>query len=54
MEKITTDISAFGNLRKDGSVYEDKTDLLWRLVANVEGRESNLDIDEPVFGRMGK
>lgn len=54
MEKITTDISAFENLCKDGSVYEDKTDLLWRLVANVEGRENNLDIDEPVFGRMGE
>ena len=38
MEKITTDISTFENLRKDGYVYEDNTDLLWRLVANQEGR----------------
>ena len=39
MEKITTDISTFENLRKDGYVYVDKTDLLWRLVANAEGRQ---------------
>ena len=39
MEKITTDISTFENLRKDGYVYVDKTDLLWRLVANTEGRQ---------------
>ncbi len=39
MEKITTDISTFENLRKDGYVYVDKTDLLWRLVANQEGRQ---------------
>ena len=39
MEKIATDISTFGNLRKDGYVYVDKTDMLWRLVANQEGRQ---------------
>ena len=39
MEKITTDISTFANLRKDGYTYVDKTDLLWRLVANTEGRQ---------------
>ena len=39
MEKIQTDISTFENLRKDGYVYVDKTDLLWRLVANAEGRQ---------------
>ena len=39
MEKITTDISTFENLRKDGYTYVDKTDLLWRLVANMEGRQ---------------
>ena len=39
MEKITTDISSFENLRKDGYVYVDKTDLLWRLVAKQEGRQ---------------
>ena len=39
MEKITTDISSFENLRKDGYVYVDKTDLLWRLVAKNEGRQ---------------
>ena len=39
MEKITTDISTFENLRKDGYTYVDKTDLLWRLVANTEGRQ---------------
>ena len=39
MEKITTDITTFGNLRKDGYVYVDKTDMLWRLVANQKGRQ---------------
>ena len=39
MEKITTDISTFENLREDGFVYVDKTDLLWRLVAKQEGRQ---------------
>ena len=39
MEKITTDIYSFENLRKDGYVYVDKTDLLWRLVAKKEGRQ---------------
>ena len=39
MEKITTDISTFENLRKDGFVYVDKTDILWRLVAKLEGRQ---------------
>ena len=39
MEKITTDISTFENLRKDGYVYVDKTDLLWRLVSSREGRQ---------------
>ena len=39
MEKITTDISTFENLRKDGFVYVDKTDLLWQLVAKQEGRQ---------------
>ena len=37
MEKITTDISTFENLRKNGFVYVDKTDLLWRLVAMRDG-----------------
>ena len=39
MEKIATDIYSFENLRKDGFVYVDKTDLLWRLVAKNEGRQ---------------
>ena len=39
MEKITTDISTFENLRKGGYVYVDKTDLLWRLAADTEGRQ---------------
>ena len=39
MEKITTDISTFENLRKDGFVYVDKTDLLWRLAALKDGRQ---------------
>ena len=39
MEKITTDISTFENLRKDGYVYVDKTDLLWRLASSQEGRQ---------------
>ena len=39
MEKITTDISSFRNLRKGGYVYVDKTDLLWQLVADREGRQ---------------
>ena len=39
MEKITTDISSFENLRKGGYAYVDKTDLLWRLAADKEGRQ---------------
>ena len=39
MEKITTDISTFENMRKAGYVYVDKTDLLWQLVAETEGRQ---------------
>ena len=39
MEKITTDISTFENLRKGGYTYVDKTDLLWRLAADTEGRQ---------------
>ena len=39
MEKITTDIYSFENLRKGGYVYVDKTDLLWRLAADKEGRQ---------------
>ena len=39
MEKIATDISTFENLRKGGYVYVDKTDMLWRLVANQVGRQ---------------
>ena len=39
MEKITTDISTFENLRKDGYTYVDKTDLLWRLVSGLDGRQ---------------
>ena len=37
MEKITTDIFSFENLRRGGFVYVDKTDLLWRLAAMKEG-----------------
>ena len=37
MEKITTDIYSFEKLRKNGFVYVDKTDLLWRLVAMRDG-----------------
>ena len=39
MEKIATDISSFENLRKGGYVYVDKTDLLWRLACDREGRQ---------------
>ena len=39
MEKITTDIYSFENLREGGYVYVDKTDLLWRLAADKEGRQ---------------
>ena len=39
MEKISTDIYSFENLRKDGFVYVDKTDLLWRLASLQEGRQ---------------
>ncbi|MBQ0032402.1 MAG: AAA family ATPase [bacterium] len=39
MEKIATDIYSFENLRKDGYVYVDKTDLLWHLAANNVGRQ---------------
>ena len=37
MEKITTDISSFEKLRRNGFVYVDKTDLLWRLAAMKDG-----------------
>ena len=39
MEKITTDIYSFENLRQGGYVYVDKTDLLWRLAADQDGRQ---------------
>ena len=39
MEKIATDIYTFEHLRQGGYVYVDKTDLLWRLVAETEGRQ---------------
>ena len=39
MEKISTDIYSFENLRKGGYVYVDKTDLLWRLASENEGRQ---------------
>ena len=39
MEKITTDISSFENLRKGRYVYVDKTDLMWRLVSDHDGRQ---------------
>ena len=39
MEKIATDIYSFENLRKGGYVYVDKTDLLWRLASEKEGRQ---------------
>ena len=39
MENITTDIFSFENLRKDGFVYVDKTDMLWRLVSKKDGRQ---------------
>ena len=37
MEKITTDISTFENLRKGGYTYVDKTDLLWRVSREIVG-----------------
>ena len=39
MEKISTDIYSFANLRKGGYVYVDKTDLLWRLASDKVGRQ---------------
>ena len=39
MEKTTTDISTFENLRKGGYTSVDKTDLLRRLVSDTEGRQ---------------
>lgn len=39
MEKIATDIYSFQNLRRDGFVYVDKTDLLWRLASLKDGRQ---------------
>ena len=39
MEKITTDISTFEKLRQNGFVYVDKTDLLWRLIAMMDGSQ---------------
>ena len=37
MEKIATDICSFEKLRRNGFVYVDKTDLLWRLASMKEG-----------------
>ena len=39
MEKIATDTYSFEKLRKNGFVYVDKTDLLWRLVAMKDGSQ---------------
>ena len=39
IEKIATDIYSFENLRKGDYVYVDKTDLLWRLASEKEGRQ---------------
>ena len=39
MEKIATDIYSFENLREGGYVYVDKTDLLWRLASDKDGRQ---------------
>ena len=39
MEKITTDISSFEKLRRNGFVYVGKADLLWRLVAMRDGSQ---------------
>ena len=39
MEKIATDIYSFEKLRKNGFVYVDKTDLLWRLAAIKDGSQ---------------
>ena len=39
MEKITSDISSFENLRRGRYAYVDKSDLLWRLVSDREGRQ---------------
>ena len=39
MEKIATDSYSFEKLRKNGFVYVDKTDLLWRLAAMKDGSQ---------------
>ena len=39
MEKIATDIYSFEKLRKNGFVYVDKTDLLWRLASMNDGSQ---------------
>ena len=58
MEKIATDTYSFENMRKAGYVYVDKTDLLWRLVANQAGsqffiaRPRKRNIDEPVMREL--
>ena len=48
MEKIATDIYSFENLRKGGYVYVDKTDLLWRLAVDREGRQFFIFLPDPV------
>ena len=50
MENITTDIFSFENLRKDGFVYVDKTDMPWRLVSKKDGRQ--FFIARPRCGRF--
>ena len=39
MERIATDIYSFEKLRKNGFVYVDKTDLLWRLASMKDGSQ---------------
>ena len=39
MEKISTDIYTFENLRKRGYAYVDKTDILWPLVNDSIGTQ---------------
>ena len=39
MEKVATDIYSFEKLRKNGFVYVDKTDLLWRLASMNDGSQ---------------
>ena len=45
MEKIATDTCLFEKFRKNGFVYVDKTDLLWRFAAMKDGSQ----FDEPFF-----